>query len=105
MEAVNQFLLDSAKGSFSACIVGNKSDLHELRQVEYSTGKQIADCNGAAFCETSCKAGENVESALLLLLPRIFASIAQNSLENQNFVKIPAPARNLKPIKKKCFFT
>ena len=86
LEAVNQFLLDSAKGSFSACIVGNKTDLHDLRQVDYNTGKQIADCNGAAFCETSCKTGENVESALLLLLPRIFASIAQNSLVKQNFL-------------------
>src|SRR3990167_4669266 len=99
LEAVNQFLLDSAKGSFSACIVGNKTDLHDLRQVDYNTGKQIADCNGAAFCETSCKTGENVESAFLLLLPRIFAP---NSLGKQNFVKI-MPGKKPKPIKKECF--
>src|SRR3990167_7387669 len=88
LEAVNQFFLIAANNfsSVNACVVGNKSDLHDLRQVDYNTGKQIADCNGAAFCETSCKTGENVESALLLLLPRIFASIAQNSLVKQNFL-------------------
>lgn len=41
-------------------IVGNKSDLRDMREVSYEEGKAFADSLEADYTETSAKSGENV---------------------------------------------
>jgi small GTP-binding protein len=48
-------------------IVGNKSDLHDQRQVSFEEGKAFADTAGVPFIETSAKTSANVEAAVLSL--------------------------------------
>ena len=54
------------------CLVGNKLDLEDKRQVSYEEGKNFADENDLLFFETSAKDGNNIkeifmESANLLV--------------------------------------
>jgi len=42
-------------------LVGLKSDLGQLREVEYSKGEQFAKENGMEFCEVSSKTGDNID--------------------------------------------
>ena len=49
----------------NAVLVGNKSDLHDQRQVTYDTAKTYADSIGIPYIETSAKTGENVEMAVI----------------------------------------
>ena len=54
------------------CLVGNKLDLEDKRQVSYEEGKNFADENDLLFFETSARDGNNIkeifmESANLLV--------------------------------------
>ena len=42
-------------------LVGNKSDLNNMRQVTFEEGKNMAKNNNMMFFETSAKTGENVD--------------------------------------------
>ncbi|KAH3764686.1 Small GTPase superfamily [Pelomyxa schiedti] len=55
-------------------IVGNKSDLKDLREVSYSEGKLLANSVGAPFCEISCLTNENTHEVLQLLYPGMLFS-------------------------------
>lgn len=52
-------------------LVGNKSDMSTDRQVEYSTGKDLADQLGIPFLETSARNSTNVEQAFLTMAKQI----------------------------------
>lgn len=47
------------------CIIGNKSDLTEKKEVAAAVGKEYASSLNASFCETSAKDASNVETAFL----------------------------------------
>ena len=42
-------------------LVGNKSDLNDIRKVSFEEGKEMAKNNNMMFFETSAKTGENVD--------------------------------------------
>lgn len=42
-------------------LVGNKCDLTSKKVVTYDEGKELADCYGIQFIETSAKSSQNVE--------------------------------------------
>ncbi len=48
-------------------LVGNKCDLTDKRQVEYSVAKAYASSNNMEYFEVSSKTGEQVQQALLYL--------------------------------------
>ena len=50
--------------SVPCCLVGNKSDLVEDREVSVEEGQQLAKELGAIFFETSAKTGSNVNEAI-----------------------------------------
>eukprot|EP01114_Cavostelium_apophysatum_P009677 TRINITY_DN2290_c0_g1_i4.p1 TRINITY_DN2290_c0_g1~~TRINITY_DN2290_c0_g1_i4.p1 ORF type:complete len:204 (+),score=30.46 TRINITY_DN2290_c0_g1_i4:53-664(+) len=52
-------------------IVGNKCDLTSERQVDDHDAMEFADSYGLLFCETSAKAGYNVENAFVQLATAI----------------------------------
>ena len=57
------------------CLIGNKIDLEEKREVSYEEGKNFAEENNLLFFETSAKDGNNIQEIFLesatLLVDRI----------------------------------
>jgi 20S proteasome alpha/beta subunit len=53
-------------------MVGNKSDLAHLRQVDVSEGKSFAEKKKLFFLETSASEGTNVDEAFTTLLEAIY---------------------------------
>ena len=53
-------------------IVGNKSDLEELRIVKYKEGKEFADKHNYHFYEVSAKTGQNVKEAFYDIFEQLY---------------------------------
>ena len=53
-------------------IVGNKSDLEELRIVKYEEGKEFADKHNYHFYEVSAKTGQNVKEAFYDIFEQLY---------------------------------
>ena len=53
-------------------IIGNKSDLEDIRQVNTELGEDKAMVNEAAFMETSALSGENIEKAFEFMINEIY---------------------------------
>ena len=43
------------------CLIGNKLDLEDKREVSYEEGKNFAEENNLLFFETSAKEGNNIQ--------------------------------------------
>lgn len=85
-------------GQFKYVIVGNKSDLEDARQVEYSELQELGENYNAAYFETSAKKNINVIEAFTELATAInhdyVSPVDKNAaLENKE---------DEKPKKKKC---
>ncbi|ANB11020.1 Rab family GTPase YPT1 [Sugiyamaella lignohabitans] len=67
---------EQAHEEINICLVGNKSDLEDQRQVPYEEAKQWADSNGIShFLETSAKTGDNVLEAYTSVAQSIHSKI------------------------------
>ncbi|KAD7479949.1 hypothetical protein E3N88_03085 [Mikania micrantha] len=66
-------------------LVGNKSDLKDLREVDVDDAQRLAQLENLCFMETSAKDNLNVEDAFLQMINKIY-EIA--SLKNLNAKKI-----------------
>ncbi|ORM40579.1 GTP-binding protein ypt3 [Babesia sp. Xinjiang] len=64
-------LHDYADTNITICLVGNKSDLTHLREVNKEDGETFARENDLIFFETSCLNSENVDVAFKELLSKI----------------------------------
>ena len=53
-------------------MIGNKSDLEEIRKVNTEQGEDKAMANEAAFMETSALSGENIEKAFEFMINEIY---------------------------------
>ncbi|KVI09598.1 ras-related protein RABA6a-like [Cynara cardunculus var. scolymus] len=62
-------------------LVGNKSDLVDLREVDTEDGKKLAEIEKLCFMETSAKENLNVEDAFLQMITKIYEIAGQKSLE------------------------
>ncbi|CAI9273158.1 unnamed protein product [Lactuca saligna] len=65
-------------------LVGNKSDLVDLREVEVEDGQKLAEVEKLCFLETSAKENLNVEDAFLQMITKIYKIASQKSLEAKN---------------------
>ena len=64
-------LREHAGAHLSLCLVGNKCDLSEQRQVKTSEANEFAQNEGMQFIETSAKSGINVEKCFMELATEV----------------------------------
>jgi small GTP-binding protein len=60
-----------AAGNIVRLLVGNKCDLENRREIEYSEGKALAEKLGLQYIETSAKEDTNVDKAFMTLSQQI----------------------------------
>jgi len=73
-------LQDFADSSIAMLIVGNKSDLKDLRMVDYETAQQFAEKHGCSCIETSALNAANVEEAFITLVNEINSRQSKDEL-------------------------
>jgi Ras-related protein Rab-11A len=80
-------------------LIGNKSDLGNLRQVDTDTAREYAEKEGLSFLETSAMESTNVETAFFTVLSEIYKTVSKKALiadENQgNSPLLPGTKINL----------
>ena len=69
---------ESASENVKSVLLGNKSDLDQLRQVETIDGKNLADNYHFKFYETSAQKGYNIN--------KVFIDLVKEFLNDDNFV-------------------
>jgi Ras-related protein Rab-11A len=74
-------------------LIGNKSDLVNLRQVDTELAKEFAQKEGLSFLETSAMESTNVETAFYTVLSEIYKTVSKKALiaeEKQSNAQIKA---------------
>ncbi|KAF5396187.1 GTP-binding protein yptV4 [Paragonimus heterotremus] len=64
------------------CLIGNKADLEEQRDVSYEEAKQLADENDLIFLECSAKSGTNVDDVFIETARKIYQNVQEGRLWN-----------------------
>ena len=75
----------------SICLIGNKIDLEEQREVSYEEGKNFAEENNLLFFETSAKDGNNIQEIFLESATLLVDKIENREIkleESDNGIKI-----------------
>ena len=67
-------------------MVGNKTDLENLRNVSYDQGKELAQQEGIKFFETSALRNENVNKVLKVLVHDMY-ELAAVEIREKGFSK------------------
>ena len=73
------------------CLIGNKTDLEEKREVSYEEGKNFAEENNLLFFETSAKDGNNIQEIFLESATNLVDKIENGEIKlelNGNGIKI-----------------
>ena len=73
------------------CLIGNKIDLEEKREVSYEEGKNFAEENNLLFFETSAKDGNNIQEIFLESATLLVDKIENRAIkleESDNGIKI-----------------
>jgi small GTP-binding protein len=65
--------MDKHVGLIPFCIIGNKSDLGDQRQVSFEEAVKMAEELGTSYMETSALTGSNVEDAFALIAYKILS--------------------------------
>ncbi|KAL6982136.1 Ras-related protein raba3 [Sarracenia purpurea var. burkii] len=73
-----------ADSSIVIMLVGNKSDLTDLREVPTEDAVEFAEDQGLFFSETSALSGDNVDRAFLKLLEEIYGVVSKKAIDCRN---------------------
>ena len=65
-------------------LIGNKSDLKDMREVQYEEGEKFAKLHNMNFLETSAKTGENISSIFEESVKQIDQNIIENKYDLDN---------------------
>ena len=90
-ENINKWLFelrDHASQDLIITLIGNKSDLSNLRAVSTQEAKAFADKNDLCFIETSALSNENVEGAFNDLINRIYNALKKKAAEETDYSTI-----------------
>ena len=82
---VKQWLheISYAGGDIKKVLVGNKCDQITRKEVNYTTGKQLADDLGMNFTETSAKSGSNINELFLNFANHLLKNKANAVIDNK----------------------
>ena len=83
-------------------LVGNKSDLKDLREVDYEEGEDYAKEHDFHFFETSAKTGENVKEAFDYIFELLYKKLEEEITGKKGYVKQVLVIKNNKEKKQKC---
>ena len=83
-------------------LVGNKSDLKDLREVDYEEGEDYAKDHEFHFFETSAKTGENVKEAFDYIFELLYKKLEEEITGKKGYVKQVLVIKNNKEKKRKC---
>ena len=77
---------DKTKRSVPILLIGNKTDLENMRCVSEEEGENFAITynDGISFYETSCKTGKNVEKAVNDLVEQVYKKYLGNNANENN---------------------
>lgn len=64
-------------------LVGNKSDLKDVREVKTAEGKSLAEAQGLFFIETSALDSSNVASAFQMVVKEIYNILSRKVIQSQ----------------------
>ena len=82
-------------------LIGNKSDLEDVRAVSKEEGKEFAEINGMEFFETSAKSNFQVQEAFIQLTREVIKSKDKNLEKGDKNIKIDMGKSNDLSIKKR----
>ncbi|KAL8128877.1 hypothetical protein V2J09_018032 [Rumex salicifolius] len=68
-------------------LVGNKSDLNDVREVSTGEGKNIAEAQGLYFIETSALDSSNVAAAFQTVVKEIYNILSRKVIQSQELKK------------------
>jgi small GTP-binding protein domain len=77
-------LKDHASQDLVVMLVGNKTDLHNLRAVSTQMAKEFADAHKIHFTETSALDNKNVESSFQQLIDNIYQVLQKKAVNNSD---------------------
>ena len=83
-------------------LVGNKSDLKDLREVDYEEGEDYAKEHDFHFFETSAKTGENVKEAFDYIFELLYKKLEEEITGKKGYVKQVLVIKKNKEKKQKC---
>jgi small GTP-binding protein len=90
-EGVEKWIIDlkqNTKGDLPILLVGNKSDLNFLRNVDFEELQQKALSYNCDFSETSCIEEKTVQEAFKLIVAKIYYNEMPNEQKNMFRVKL-----------------
>ena len=73
-------------------LVGNKSDLKDIREVPTAEGKALAEAQGLFFMETSALDSSNVAAAFETVVKEIYNILSRKVMSSQELNKQDPPA-------------
>ncbi|GKU99726.1 hypothetical protein SLEP1_g12530 [Rubroshorea leprosula] len=66
-------------------LVGNKSDLENIREVTSEEGKTLAEAEGLFFIETSARDSTNVRTAFEIVIREIYNNVSRKVLHSDSY--------------------
>ncbi|XP_052184906.1 ras-related protein RABA5b-like [Diospyros lotus] len=66
-------------------LVGNKSDLEDIRDVSMEEGKSLAEEEGLFFIETSALNSTNVKTAFEIVIREIYQNVSRKVLSSESY--------------------
>ena len=82
-------------------LIGNKSDLEDLRQVSKEEGKEFAEINGMEFMETSAKENFQVQEAFIKLTREVIKGKDKTLEKGEKNLKLDMGKSNDLSVKKR----
>jgi len=87
-------------------LLGNKKDLSHLRAVSTEEGKKYANEKSMLFCEVSALNGENIETAINILIEKIYFRVSKYNtsyaVPDNRPVVVPISVTTINKNKKSC---
>ena len=83
LETWKSELTENTEESITVMVIGNKSDLHHLREVSFHEAKEFCDCDSMKIMEVSALESSNIEQAFETLVFSIYHKMKEAESQQQ----------------------